>query len=608
MIQGLKKEYLDSIGGSIHEKVVCRDVRQIYSKLNQETQRWSSLWKTILQYSYPTLDNIYQEGTANLIKSNEVYSSDHSVLIRDYVQFLLKSMYPETMPWIKNRFVTHTGIPIPRSEVDSQALQYADMAISAMRYWLKVGGFYEQAEGNLNHDTLLGNSAMQAVASWDEISFIDVPISRLAIGRDSVGRVDTVGEVFAFEDWEIVKKFGKDALPLFRKPRQDNRISPREFVAPRWPMAGQNRGAPESAGAGAGQTVGFNAPYGQASKEFSRLIKLFTPNRPWSRLPNNPNFYPEMEYVVFNVTEDTGRLVDVEVHPVLPLGISKDIGVNGELYGRGLGNLLLPDISVLNSKKKIELRAEGIQSQSPIVMKGKGFQKPPQGNSLRPYQLLHVHRDTEMAPLYQRSPLTNNAHSSYDKELESLARGLRKDKIEVALADRMTAEEYTQRKDSSWGLFSGLAGRHYKQVAHPCLNALFSWLIMTEKLPPMPLSLVEGTVRFNIETYSVFSYGSESEVGQNLMRAFGPLMGLIESQPQLLDVLDSEKFLRANLSRFELSRFVRSEDSVSDVRQRRMEELLAQRQDPVEKAQGKYLEEETRKSLTESGGEGYLAL
>lgn len=601
MLRGLRNEYLRSIGPG-KEAFVCNTIRELHGRLTQTTNQWTYLWKTILRYFYPTMDNIFLEGQGGTVRSNEVYSSEQSTLVNDYVDFLLKSMFPETAPWFRAGFITENGLPIERSELDVETLRYADDIVMMCRHWLKKAGFYEQVRSSLIHDTLLGNSAMQAILSWNEISFMDVPISRIGIGRDSVRRIDSVTEVFKYHEWEIIKRFGREALALFERPKKG---------------INQNQRLPSMGGWGFGQnTVGAVAPFNAGGsgtdwlQKTKDVIRYYTPNKSYSPIPHNEAFYPEMDYLCFLVTFNTGRLLDVEVHPTLPFGISEGAVVQGEDFGRGIGNLMLPDVSVLNAKKKMEYTADAIQSQSPLLVKGSGFVKSP-GDHLRPFQKIYLHRNTEMQPLYDRAPLMQRAHTTFETEVEGVGKGFRKDRIDVALADRMTATEYVRRRDGSHGLFAPTAGRFYRQTAKPCLDTLISWLIVTDKAPAMPAELMSGKVKFHLETFSTFSYSQESEVGENLVRAFGPLLEIFPERQDLLDNLDADAYLRSSLSRNELARFVPSKDAVRDIRDfRARQEMAMQRGMPTgaDKGAQKFEAQKVFNELATGGDSDYLAV
>lgn len=602
MLVGLRNDYLGRLPQDANEKVVVRKVREQYSLYAQEVQRWQSFWQRILQNFYPDMDNIFNSSTSGVPRSNEVYTSHPSIFAKDYVDFMMKATFPESIPWFRSRFRDYRGLPIPRYKLDTQTLQFADDIVDAMRYWVFKSGFYDELNSTIMHDTLLGNSSMRCLLSEEDIKVKDTPIQMLAIGRDTAGRVHSVGEMVYTPDMEIAKKYGREMVQRLNKPASALKFSVNGVPAITAPTPSGMTGQ----GMFGTQMLGSNSANQKNSK---RLIKFFFPNKDYADIPGGGKIAPEMDYLALIISDESNVILDVEAHPILPWGITRATTVQGESYGRGLGSLLLADVSVLNAKKRVEYQVDAIQSQSPIVIQGTGFVNPP-AQSLRPFEKLHVYPNTKVAPLYQGSSLMQRAKASYETELESLGAGMRRDRIDIALADRMTASEYTHRKDASWGLFAPLAGRHYRQLGSPFLDNVLSWMIMTDKVPVLPQTLLNGNVKFEIETYSVLSYGQDSEVGQNINRAFGPLIGFIESNPEILDIFDTENFLRSNLSRFELSRFARSDEKVGQIREARaqMNAPGGGVTDPAMKAKERFLEGQALDNLQNKAVDDFVVV
>ena len=64
-----------------------------------------------------------------------------------------------------------------------------------------------------------------------------------------------------------------------------------------------------------------------------------------------------------------------EYYPVTPIGTFCDIRVAGENYGRGLCGQVLPDVAVLNTKKRRILQTEAKILESPILQTGQGMNR-----------------------------------------------------------------------------------------------------------------------------------------------------------------------------------------------------------------------------------------
>ena len=284
-----------------------------------------------------------------------------------------------------------------------------------------------------------------------------------------------------------------------------------------------------------------------------------------------------------------------------PFGVASDIRVAGEAYSRSTAGRFLPDVGVLNRKKQAELVVDSLVAQSPLVMKGRGFVKPI-GRNLRPWQLLHIKENTELGPLFDNNSLYQRTRSIYESELETLRQGTRQNKMDVALSDRMSATEYQQRQDASWGIFQPTADRIFEGMASPILKATLNYAIMQGLLPQPPDELVDGASNLSLTMLSAFMYGQPSERGQNLARALAPIAAFAEKDPEFLESFNKEKFLAASFADLELSEFVRTKSELAEFRQQQMERMRAAKQStgqipPEQKAQDQVLQTQQQQDI-----------
>ena len=601
MLRGLRDHYLHSIGGPTWETALVREVLKVHHMNSNDTSTYKSTFEIIQRLISPNMNNIYNSVGIHNLRSNLIYTSHPETYFNDLIDFYLRSLFPETSPWLRKRFVGPNGLPIDQSKLDIRTVQFGDDFINLKRYWLRASGFYEAAKDFLWGYFTIGNAAMQALQSLNEFNVINVPIARLAVILDSAGRVAGCGEIFAYEDWEVRKLYGDGALGLFSKDVR----TPQHYVN------GNPWGFSQSTALGTeGLLNSVGAPRtGFQESRIKQVLKLFVPNRPWMDIPHSNDFYPEMGYICYNIALKTNRLLDVEVFPEFPFGIAMDSRPQGEKYGRGLGHRVFADCSVLNEKKAIELQGIGLAAQPPAIVKGKGF-KGQQRNSIRPNEVLNVHNDTEVTVLSDYARFYTQNRSSYEEELLFLREAAGRDRMEIQLQDRMTADEYNRRQDVAWSLNLPTAGRIYKGV-EPVLNNLASWLFVTGKMPEIPGAIADGVVRFEVVPYSVFSYGQDSELGQNLLRALGPLREFIPAQPELLDNLDLDSFMRASLGTYEMARFVPSRKQVEVAREKRMQREIAIKQagqaGPEERAQNAVTEAQAKQEAGQGTG-SYVAV
>ena len=277
-----------------------------------------------------------------------------------------------------------------------------------------------------------------------------------------------------------------------------------------------------------------------------------------------------MEYVCYVVTARTKRLLDVEMYPVNPIGVSTDIRVVGEQYGRGMCGRALPDVGVLNKKKYYSLLGDSMTAQSPMVVSGPGLVRPI-GDRLSPYQMVHARTGTTVSPLYDLNSLYKRNQALYEEDNLSVRQALRKDKMEMELADRMTATEFTFRQDLSQGVFAPMVGGIYKGI-RPLLVATVQHAYMTGRLEQPPEEMFLSGLDFRIETHSTFSYGEGSNKAMNFSRAMAPLGDIPQFRPDILDNIDFNTVLRSSLAHFGNADFLFPLAKVAQQRQQRMQE------------------------------------
>ena len=282
--------------------------------MERDTQPWRMLWNSILRLFYPTLNNVYYDGSAGEGRINEVFASEPNSFLQKILNYLYTSMYPQTHPWIGVGVRTQSGIPVDKGKLSVPVIRHLDEAVSVVRYLLKEGSFYEEKQINLAHALLLGNSAMRAVpVGGGMLQYIDMPVHRVSVQRDNLGRPFAHTWSERMERWQVTRDYGADAWMLFKRPA-DNPTADPEFLRKYTELFGQGAGGggiqPSGMSTTHMNTIGTVPNAGQDGG-FETVIKVLIPNIPTSGIPGGGNLFPEMTHVCYVVTEKTKRLLDV---------------------------------------------------------------------------------------------------------------------------------------------------------------------------------------------------------------------------------------------------------------------------------------------------------
>ena len=581
MLKGLRTKYLqetDKAFGKVTEADIVHAVFNKFSQIDSEAMTWRNLWQTILRFFYPGLNNVQIDYTGGDIRFNEIFASEPTTYLTEVNDFIYRAMFPEGYPWFGIGVFDHYGRRVPKGKLSTNFLRHLQDAEDVLRDMMLQGNFYPECRTALLHFLLLGNAILR-VAPWGKeagaVRVADCPVHRIGVQRDSMGKVYCLAWAESLDRWQIYRDYGAEGWNLFRKT--GGAANPDNYL---------NQVTREIFGAtGGGVTSGYGTtgtfmPLGTAQSGVKRdvedTIRLMIPNDRMTGVPNPGTVFPELGYVCYVITRQTKRLLDVEMYSDLPFGVASDLRVTGEAYGRGMCGRVLPDVGVLNKKKQIELIADSVTAQSPVVIAGQGLSRPI-GKKLLPFQQIHAKSNTSVAPLFDVDALMRRTKAIYEDEKLSVAEGMRRDKINLEMSDRMTLGEFSQRRDISQSIFQPQAGVIYTELIHPILKSALNYAYMVGKLPPPPPELLLSGLRFKIETYSMFSYGQNLEKGMNFSRAMAPLGEFPKFQPEILDNIDFNALLRANLANYGLADILLGEAQVESLRDRRAQTMAQQR-------------------------------
>ena len=562
MYKGMREEFF-KVAGHGREKSIVEALNYMASRMQQGSMQFSSLWTSAMGLIMPDLNNVNMSGPGGNIKVNRVYSSEPANIFRNLARFLLGITFPENTPHFRGVFRdADTRNVIGPEEMSNSLAAYGAQASETCRDILREGGFYEAAEEALIHYTILGCAPIYPVFSRESLDFIHRPIYEtpwlLSKNKQPVGVV----LYDSYDEWEALREWGKEGLRMLTQTipvtAQSLKYHYNSLPASQsWPGAYQSGGM---------DTIG------PQDKHNLRVKHILIPNNPYMGILETP-FYPEMEYIGFQVSEKTQRILDVELYPVKPFGVARDIFISSEAYPRGVGSQVLADVAVLNKKKKNEYISDSLNSNSPIVTEGEGFSEPIR--NIQPGAILPMRDGSKATRLYDNSSQWSRTRAIYEGELEGLRQGTNSDKMLLQETKRQTAEEYRQQQDTAWGLFQSTNNRLWRHLGKPILRAVYNYALVTKRLPKPPDEILDGRVLPEFEGISIFSYSSATALGQQLVRALQPIAAFAEKNPSVLDSVHFEKFIKANMAGHDLGQYLKSDEGIRETREQRAQAIAA---------------------------------
>lgn len=267
---------------------------------------------------------------------------------------------------------------------------------------------------------------------------------------------------------------------------------------------------------------------------------------------------------------------------------------SNEIYGRGIGIKMLPEIKLLNKMVETTIRAAQKVVDPPMMVPDDGFLQP-----LRtvPGGISYYRSGTPD----RIEPFITHANIGLGLEMEAK----REEAIKTAfftdlfklLAERrnMTATEVLERVEEKLGILGPMLGRLQGELFNPLLERSLGILLRAGRIPKPP----EG-----IDVYSITYTGklamamrqAEVRAAQNTFNLIAPLA---TANPSVLDNFDEDKIVRGMSERLGMPiAWLRPSDDVAEMRKQRQQQQEAMQQAEMAAEVAKAAPEETKDLLT----------
>lgn len=340
-------------------------------------------------------------------------------------------------------------------------------------------------------DDLLGKSLLYRA----------IHLSELFLGEDAAGRIDTVHRVFRPTLRQIAQRFGAEAMPQ------------------KW----RERLAREP----------------ETRTEVMHCVK---PND--ERKLGRSDFLG-MALSSYYVLTDGRHVLDHSGYRTQPYCVGRYSTSPREVYGRGPGMLVLPEIKMLNEMRKVILRAAQMQIAPPLLLQEDGLMR---AFDLRSGALNYGGLNDRGEQMVK--PLMTAGRIDIGNDQIDQARLVVNDAFLVTLFQilveqpTMTATEAMLRAQEKGQLLAPTMGRVQGEQVGSEIERELDILAMAGRLPPMPDELLEAGGLVDIEYVSPLNRLQKSEDGIGILRTLEAMAPLAQIDPTVADILDPEASVR----------------------------------------------------------------
>lgn len=445
---------------------------------------WETHWQECMDYIIPRKNDIIQTNNPGQKKGNELFDST-AIMSNSMLASALHGML--TNP--ATRFF-ELIMGDPMLDDDSEVVKWLQSVAEKMFIVMNNSNFQTEIHEIYLDLGAIGTSCMYI--GEDEknvVHFAARPMKEIFVDENNLGRIDCVDRVFKWKPRHIVQEFGADKLPKFIVDKaRDNSEEEWDIIHSVYPNDGDDKG-----------TFQYSSCYVLKDHKF-----ILSEGR-----------FREFPYAVPRWTK-----------------------TSGEVYGRGPGMDLLPDIKMINQMMKTTLQGAQLTVGPPMMVEDDGVIGRVR---MTPFGVTVLRPGSE--PI---KPLITNARIDFGQQLiesirKSIRSGFYENQLQLNNGPQMTATEVQQRTEENLRLMGPVLGRQHFEFLRPVIDRVFSIMERRELFPEPPQS-IQGK-KFDVRYSSLIARAQRMSEGQNISRAIGVAAPFIQMDPKGMDNLDVDKVI-----------------------------------------------------------------
>jgi len=274
--------------------------------------------------------------------------------------------------------------------------------------------------------------------------------------------------------------------------------------------------------------------------------------------------------------------------------------LSGEIYGRSPSMKSFPDILMINEMKKTTIRSGQKIVDPPMVVPDDGVTLP---LNINPGGINYKRPGVEgIEPLKTEGRVDFGFQLISDVKLD-IRQAYFIDQLQLASdGPQMTATEVQQRIEEKLRLLGPILGRQNFELLRPLVERTLKILTRRNKLPELPEIMKDRDGLVKVQYSSQIAKAQRVSQTNDLNRAFGMILPVLQMEPQLMDVLDGEAFIRVVANIFGIpAEIVNDPRKVEQIRKMREAMAAQQAQNQQEMADAEKVQK-VSKAIPQNGG------
>lgn len=224
-----------------------------------------------------------------------------------------------------------------------------------------------------------------------------------------------------------------------------------------------------------------------------------------------------------------------------PYAVPRWSKTTGEVYGRGPGMHMLPDIMMVNAMMLTVIQGAQKTVDPPLMVTDDGVIGVPR---LTPGGLTVVRPTASGSPTDSIRPLITDARVDFGQKMvedvrQRIRAGFYVDQFQLAQGPQKTAEEVRQEVEQKLRLMGPVMGRQHWELLKPVITRLFDIAWRAGKIPAPPAS-IKGK-EFDVRYSSLIARAQRASEAANIGHALSLIGQIAAVKPGVSDIVDEDK-------------------------------------------------------------------
>jgi hypothetical protein len=509
-----------------------------FSDMDSERGNWKDYWSQILKYVYPDRDNVYGERTEGQKTNSRVFDGTAIRSNRDLSNAMVSLLMNPSAKWC----FFSTGDP--KLDLEDAMSKWLDDCTRRMLNTLQSTNFYTSVHEAFLDDNAIGTSAFLVLEDEDDLVRFDCqPIYEWVVAENHKKIINVGYRKYQMTLRQMFDQFGESILEDPDLAREYKETPEKKY-----------------------DVIQAIEPRSNLEKQYPEIAKE-----------------TGLSYVSIHVLCVKQKVLKIGGFSSNPLVVSRHSRQSGELYGRSPAMEAFPDIKTANALKKIILVGGQLAIAPPLQATDNSVMR---GVKLRPYGMTFRRPGSdEIKSLFTgaRPDIGFDLLEKIQKDIEDF---FYLNQLRTIQADRMTATEIMQRRDEQFRSFGAILVRKDVEFVKPTMERVFQIMFEAGKFPEPPpgIEMTEG--RLKIVYNSMIAKSMVAAEAENFTRAMQISEPVFSLDPAVGDNIDSDTVLRSNFKNLGVdASFLRTSDSVKQIRETRAESEVANQQLATQQAQ-----------------------